>query len=280
MSPKFHLGVILSSSFIFYLVQPAQCQLASAIIPLYNFPNFKNDSDESWQPLLDAKSQYQNVSAWVIGGTPKDYNWKVYQAAYKKLLDVGLNIIGYVNTGHATIPVQTVTDGIDKWRQFFSTFSTFPTVKSAIFFDNMHNGMNDGHQARTNGTVQGDVVKYYETIARYAKSQGLTKIVMNPASYVNESLVGVADTFNILESSYGFQAEKRYQQPKYGVKYPIQKWGAMINNIVEGQLSHEEINVMKKYVKHIWVSEWGSKGAPSWYRLPKYVIKLFRYLSY
>ena len=152
-------------------------KMAGLMIPLYMDPNSDWDLVVSIQKIYPALPIVAIINPNSGPGTAQD---PLYVAGIKKLLDVGVTVVGYDHTSSAARSIADVKTDIDSYVSFY------PNIQG-IFFDEM--------QADASGDES-----YYQTASDYAKSKGFTMTIGNPGTKTPLSYMPTVDYVVISEN--------------------------------------------------------------------------------
>ena len=181
---------ILSTAFFFAPFAPVNANPMTAtatpsvtgsqtgiLVPLYSSP-----TDGSWAALIQAKLTYHSVAMIAIinpQNGPGSNASLQYSIGIQQLQAAGIMVLGYVATGHATIPIASAEQNIaDYWWWYHVNGTMFDEMSSE-----------SGHEG------------YYSTLNAYAKSLGMTYTVGNPGGAISSTYIGIMNTLIVYENS-------------------------------------------------------------------------------
>ena len=147
------------------------------IIPLYTYP-----TDASWTQVVEEKSLHPNVPVVVVinpASGPGTSQNQDYLSGIQRLQRAGITVLGYANTGDATVPLGSVESQVYLYSEWYRV--------DGIMFDNMANTLGFG--------------EYYSSLETYARSLGMTYDVGNAGSAVPDSYIGIFAKVIVYEAS-------------------------------------------------------------------------------
>jgi hypothetical protein len=155
--------------------------------PLYKYPDL-SDPTGVWNGIINAKKAHPRVPFVVIinpasgPGTSADPNIVAAVAALKA---AGIeHLVGYVPTDYGEQPAGETTADVE---QMIDEYASWYTDLDGVMFDEM-------------AGVTGDE-SFYQTLATYSRSHGLSFVTGNPGDAVPEGYISFMDNLNIYEDS-------------------------------------------------------------------------------
>lgn len=145
------------------------------VVPFYIYPG------PEWDRLVQARNTYPRVPMIAVinpnsgPGSAQDPN---YVTGIQTLRSAGIVVLGYVYTGWAARPADTVKGDVNAYRTWYDL--------DGIFFDQM--------------SGQAGNESYYSDLSSNAKSLGFQFTMGNPATDIPSSYVGTMDNLNIYEN--------------------------------------------------------------------------------
>ncbi len=156
---------------------PVDRSKTGIIYPLFGYPN------PSWDEMIRYRNAHQSLP-WIAtinpGNGPETARDPGIAEYVQRMQSRNMQVLGYVSTFWAAVPVETVKLDIDRYRQFYGT--------DGIFFDEMSNEAED--------------VEYYREITQYAKSLGMEYVVGNTGTDAAPAYIGVVDNI-VISEGYG-----------------------------------------------------------------------------
>lgn len=148
------------------------------LIPLYSYPNWYDTSYE-WKKIPPSSDTYAIINPQNGPSTKMSEN---YKRGIEDLNKNKINVIGYVYTGYGKRPLTSVKADIN-------VYSTKFKGLKGIFFDET--------------STDPKKIAYYRNLANYAKSKGLSFVVLNPGITTDKTYVnsGIADLIVSYEES-------------------------------------------------------------------------------
>jgi hypothetical protein len=145
------------------------------VIPLYVYPNWV------WQSVINYHAEYPSVRMMVVinpSGGPGYYD-PTFASWVSTMQSDGITVLGYVSTGYTSDPLSQVDAQINDYVGWYGLHG--------IFVDDMENV--PGYEW------------YYQDVASYAASDGVSYILGNPGTSVASSYVGILTYVGIYENS-------------------------------------------------------------------------------
>jgi hypothetical protein len=135
------------------------------LIPLYGYPN-----NPSWNELIEMKRLHPKVEVVAIVNQSNgefDVCDNNFIAGIEYLKNEGIAPIGYVRTDYTDKDITEVQENVTFWASCYKKYGL-----EGIFFDEV---------SRLN-----EDVAYYKTLAEYTHAKGLSFIVLNPGTNVEQ----------------------------------------------------------------------------------------------
>lgn len=136
-----------------------------------------------WDDMLAYRHMHPSLP-WIGVVNPHNGPGTGWEEAYDRYVTVmqecHISVLGYVSTFWGAVPLNTVKDNIDKYKQFYGI--------DGIFLDEMSN--------------KAENVQYYKDITAYAKSVGVKYVVGNTGTDAAPEYVGVVDNI-VISEGYG-----------------------------------------------------------------------------
>lgn len=143
------------------------------------FPLF-GTAGRLWDEMLAYRHMHPSLP-WIGVVNPHNGPGTEWEAVYDRYVTVmqecHISVLGYVSTFWGAVPLNTVKDNIDKYKQFYGI--------DGIFLDEMSN--------------KAENVQYYKDITAYAKSVGVKYVMGNTGTDAAPEYVGVVDNIVISE---------------------------------------------------------------------------------
>ncbi len=177
-APLVLLVVVLLVVALFWGPRPVRASLQppGVIVPLYSPPG------SQWDAVASAKADNPSVSIIAIvnpqSGPGTSLNASFAQGV-QTLRKAGIEVAGYVATGYASVPVQTVETWISNYAKWYGV--------DGILFDEMPSV--PGYES------------YYQTLGSYAKSIGIQYTIGNPGAPIPSSYSGILDIYVVVEQA-------------------------------------------------------------------------------
>lgn len=210
------------------------------LIPLYIYPAdvFTN---VDYNNIITLASAHHKIPITVVlnpGSGPGSVVDGNYTVAIRRLQGAGVNVLGYVHTTGATIPLQDVKDDVDTW------LTLYPAI-DGLFVDEMSNDDSAAHRA------------YFAQLTQYAHSRRLYPVIGNPGTLLVNTYwtQDCADVIVVYESP-DWPVEATIKGDFDGGLIDIdfrRKAGLAYDVATVG--SEASITMMKKYLGMIYVTD-------------------------
>ncbi len=146
------------------------------IYPLFGLPG------QTWDDMIEYRKAHPSLP-WIaiinpLNG-PGGPNY-VFATYVERMQDADIQVLGYVSTYWAAVPLETVKDDIDKYKEYFDV--------DGIFLDEMSNERED--------------VERYREITAHAKSAGMGYVIGNTGTDAAPDYIGVVDNI-VISEGYG-----------------------------------------------------------------------------
>ncbi len=233
---------------------------SGVIVPLYSYPG------SVWTSLIQDHQASPSVPIIAIinpgngpcnsAGPCPDPN---YESGIQSLTSAGITVAGYVYTSYATRSLSSVESDIASYKSWY-----VPDGLSGIMFDEMNNS------AATEG--------YYQTLANYVHSEGMSLTIGNPGDPVPSGFIGIFNIYNIYEQG-GLPSISTLSSATAG--YPSSNFG-MIAFSVSSTPTQSYVTSASSYVSWMYITD--AIGPPPssnnpYTRLPVYFTTLLSELS-
>ncbi len=228
------------------------------IVPLYSYPG------SVWTSLISDHQAYPSVPIIAVinpgsgpcGSPCPDPN---YVSGIQSLTSAGITVAGYVFTSYATRSLSSVESDIASYKSWYVSSGL-----SGIMFDEMNNS------AATEG--------YYQSLANYVKSEGMSLTIGNPGDPVPSGFIGIFNIYNIYEQG-GLPSISTLSSATAG--YPSSNF-AMIAFSVSSTPTQSYVSSAAGYVSYMYITD--EIGPPPstnnpYTRLPVYFTTLLSELS-
>jgi hypothetical protein len=144
--------------------------------PLFGLPG------PTWDDMIEYRKAHPSLP-WIaiinpLNG-PGDPNY-VFETYVEKMQEANIQVLGYVSTYWSAVPLETIKDDIDKYKEYFDV--------DGIFLDEMSNRLED--------------VDHYREISTYAKLVGMKYVVGNTGTDAAPGYVGIVDNI-VISEGYG-----------------------------------------------------------------------------
>ncbi len=199
------------------------------IVPLYSYPG------AVWTSLIQQHQAYPSVPIIAIinpssgSGGSSDPN---YVSGIQSLTSAGITVVGYVYTSYAARSISSIDANISAYKNWYG-----PSGLSGILFDEMNNS------AATEG--------YYQTLANYVKSEGMSLTIGNPGDPVPSGFIGIFNIYNIYEQG-GLPSVSTLSSATAG--YPSSNFG-MIAFSVSSAPSQSYVSSASSYVGWMYITD-------------------------
>ncbi|MBC7222252.1 spherulation-specific family 4 protein [Candidatus Bipolaricaulota bacterium] len=246
----------LAISGCFFISAPLTVE-KTLLVPFYVYPSWWDPDVYLWDDLAAAGD---SARIWAIinpasgpGGPPnEDYQ--------RGLSDIRghVTILGYVWTNYGQKSLDEVKTEIDVYANEFVSFGL-----QGIFLDGV--------------ASSADYLSYYEELVAYAKGRGLSPVVLNPGTTIDEAYLrnNVGDVIVIFDDAY--QALPGWEFPEYLGRYPPEKFGALVYATPEDAFLSVLSQLDQRGFAFVYVTD---DDLPNpWDRLPTYWSRLLSVLS-
>lgn len=206
------------------------------VIPLYVYPN------SVWQSVVNYHEEYPSVPMLVVinpSGGPGSYD-PTFASWVSTLQGDGITVLGYVSTEYTAAPISQVESEIYDYASWYGVHG--------LFIDDMENV--PGYEW------------YYEDVASYAASVGISFIMGNPGTSVSTTYVGIFTDIGTYENS-GAPSVALIQSYTYGLS--ASGWSFIAYNAALPSQSY--FDSMAQYVSWVYVTD----QTNSWTSLPSYM---------
>jgi hypothetical protein len=144
--------------------------------PLFGLPG------QTWDDMIEYRKAHPSLP-WIaiinpLNG-PGDPNY-VFETYVEKMQEANIQVLGYVSTYWSAVPLETIKDDIDKYKEYFGV--------DGIFLDEMSNRLDD--------------VDHYREISTYARSVGMKYVVGNTGTDAAPDYVDIVDNI-VISEGYG-----------------------------------------------------------------------------
>lgn len=211
------------------------------IVPLYTYP-----TDGTWTAIVQAKNAHPTVPIVAVinpdsgPGTSKSSD---YATGITNLQSAGVTVIGYVPTGYGTASYSPLPN-IESQVSDYVTW--YPSIEG-IFFDEM--------------SGDASTASYYQSLATFVASKGLSITVGNPGANVPDALLGIFTNLVIYENG-GMPSPSSVDA--YYSKYGSQPFSF----IAYGVATLPSLSSLATYVRWLYVTDLG--GSNPYGALPSY----------
>lgn len=156
---------------------PIDYSKTGIIYPLFGYPN------SSWDEMLQYRNAHSSLP-WIAtinpGNGPENQRAPSIAGYVDRMQASEIMVLGYVSTFWGAVPMDTVKQDIDRYKQFYDT--------DGIFIDEMSNERDD--------------VDYYREITAYAKAAGMERVIGNTGTDAAPDYIGVVDNI-VISEGYG-----------------------------------------------------------------------------
>lgn len=216
------------------------------LIPLYSYPEIQSDNF-IWQRAIDIKKAHPLVDITVIVNQSNgdfDRQSSSYAKAIPMLREAGIRVIGYVYTSYGRRDAERIRENISAWKKFYGEAGV-----EGIFFDEV--------------STKKENLQYYETLCRYARSEGLEFIVLNPGTAIDEAYLdsGMADVVVWYENPYENFTEEAPSTPPARSEDDT-ALGILIYRMDSGEVGELFDFARRHDLEYIYFTEDGFDGNP------------------
>jgi len=232
------------------------------LIPLYNYPNWYDDSLlYLWDDVAIAQSEVSitaiiNPNNGPDGGPPNDD----YQHGLEDLREAGVTILGYVYTSYGDRKIKEVKDDVALYDQYYDL--------DGIFFDEVANTKNR--------------IGYYRALYRYInRKTDLDHVVLNPGTTTHRKyLIGrkpAGDTAVTFEDTY-LKWINSEEPPKWVKRLAPERFAFLTYEAIDGISMKAAIDLAtKRNYGYVYVTDDG--GDNPWDTLPSYWQEMIDYIK-